>query len=128
MPNADDVRWFKQQFAGEIEAAIQRTPLSVDMITAIACQETGYIWQVLRKEPLGRDQILELCVGDTLDSSRGRSAFPKDKTDLIARKNGPQMFEVARKALEDLARHIVSYRGAAANPDKFGHGFGTFQC
>ncbi|MDO8431543.1 MAG: hypothetical protein Q7S58_03945 [Candidatus Binatus sp.] len=127
MPNATDVRWFKQQFASKIDAAIRGTPLSVDLIAAIACQETGYIWQVTRKKALGLAQILELCVGDTLDSDRGRSAFPKTKADLVARQNGQAMFEIARRALEDMSQHIAGYRGAVGHPDKFCHGYGIFQ-
>ena len=42
--------------------------------TALACQETGEVWPILRKKDLSVDRILELCVGDTLDS---RSAFPR---------------------------------------------------
>jgi len=57
-----------------------------------------------------RNAVVWLCP----ESGDPRAAFPKDKTDLIARQNGPQMFQVARKALEDLAQHIASYRGAAA--------------
>jgi hypothetical protein len=128
MPNADDVRWFKQNFADKVDAATHGTPLSVDLITAIALKETGYIWQVLRKKPaLDVAQVLELCVGDTLDEDRGRSAFPKTRDELMARPNGPAMFEIARKALEDMAQHIAGYHGAVGNPNKFCHGYGIFQ-
>ena len=37
-----------QQFAGKIKNAIAGTPLSVDLIAAIACQETGYFEPLLR--------------------------------------------------------------------------------
>jgi hypothetical protein len=127
MPKADDILWFKQQFQTSIEAAIQGTPFSVDMITAIACQETGFIWQVLRKRHLSVERILELCVGDTLDSSGGRRAFPKTKADLIAKPQGEEMLAIARRALLDMAQHINGYSSAVANPSKFCHGFGIFQ-
>ncbi len=127
MPNADDVRWFKEKFADKIEAAIRDTPLSVDLIAAIALKETGYIWQVTRKKGLGLATVLQLCVGDTLDANRGRSAFPTTKDDLIARPNGHAMFAIARQALEDMAQHISGYGGAVNNPNKFCHGFGIFQ-
>ena len=37
------------------------------------------------------------------------------------------MFEIARQGLVDMAAYIPAYRGAAARPDKFCHGFGIFQ-
>ena len=128
MPNAEDIRWFKRQFHRQIEAAVQNTSLSLDLITAVACQETGHIWQVLRKKPqLKLDRILELCVGDTLDADRGRRAFPKTKADLVAKPSGKQMFDIARQALVDMAVHIKEFQSVAARPNKFCHGFGIFQ-
>jgi len=127
MPKAEDILWFKQQFGEAIEAAIEGTPFTVDMLTAIACQETGYIWQQLRKRQLPVSEILELCVGDTLDSDKGRSAFPKTKTDLVSRTGGEAMFAIARQALLNMAHHVRDYQPAAAKPNKFCHGFGIFQ-
>ena len=100
MPNADDIRWFKQQFQSSIEGVLQGTPFSVDMVTAVACQETGFIWQVLRKRQLSVQRILELCVGDTIDAKPGgggRKPFPKNKADLISNRR-------ARRCLTLLAR------------------------
>jgi hypothetical protein len=130
MPTADDIKWFKQQFHTPIKAAVAGTPFDLDMITAIACQETGYIWQRLRKKSLSVDEVVALCVGDTIDakpSGGGRRAFPKTKADLLAKPKGQEMFDIARKALVDMAKHIPDYRAAAANPRKFCHGFGVFQ-
>ena len=129
MPKAEDILWFKQQFHTPIASGIQGTPFSLDMIAAIACQETGFIWEVLRKRHLSVERILELCVGDTLDAKAngGRRAFPKTKADLVARPNGEEMFAIARQALVDMAQHINGYASAVANPNKFCHGFGMFQ-
>ena len=129
MPNRQDVIWFKSQFQPQIEAAIAGTPLSVDMITAFACQETGEIWPALRRQGLPTSRILELCVGDTIDASAtgGRRAFPKNKAELLAAPDGDRMFAIARQALVDMAEQIPGYRGAAARPDKFCHGYGIFQ-
>jgi len=124
MPDKDDMRWFKQQFHEKINAAVAGTPFSLDFMTALACQETGEIWPILRKKDLSVDRILELCVGDTID---GRSAFPKSKAELVAVPNGQKMFDIARAALVDMAQFIPSYKGVAAKPDKFCHGFGIFQ-
>ena len=129
MPKAEDILWFKQQFQAPIQIGIQGTPFSVDMITAVACQETGFIWQVLRKSQLSTARILELCVGDTIDATAtgGRRAFPKTKAELVATQNGQAMFDIARQALLDMAQHIQGYSKAVANPNKFCHGFGIFQ-
>ena len=127
MPNAEDIRWFKEQFHRDIDAALGGTPFDLDMIAAIACQETGHVWSVLRKKGLGTAAILALCVGDTLDEDKGRRAFPKTKADLIAKPNGQAMFDIAHKALVDMAVHIPGFKSAANNPNKFCHGYGLFQ-
>ena len=118
MPNAQDILWFKQQFRGEIEAAVQGTPFTLDMLAALACQETGEVWPILRRTNLGIGRILELCVGDTLDASGGRGAFPLNKADLLSQPNGAEMFGVARQALVDMAEFIPSYRKAAQRPSQ----------
>lgn len=51
MPNAEDIRWFKEHFGAKIASAAAGTPFDVDMLTALACQETGEIWPILRKKP-----------------------------------------------------------------------------
>lgn len=130
MPTVENIRWFKQQFGAEIERAIAGTPFDLDMLVAIACQETGYIWGRLRRAGLPLDRILALCVGDTIDyrsPGRGRQAFPKNKTALLEVDRGQQMFDIARAALVDMAQFMPDYRDAAANEKKFCRGFGVFQ-
>lgn len=127
MPTAEDVRWFKEQFQSPIAAAIAGTPFDVDMLVAIACQETGHIWSTLRRKNMPTVQILAVCVGDTLDDTAGRSAFPRNKAELIAAPKGQQMFDIARKALVDMAAHIAGFAKVAANPNKFCRGYGVFQ-
>ncbi|HYI13493.1 MAG TPA: hypothetical protein VEK57_30900 [Thermoanaerobaculia bacterium] len=127
MPNAAAIRWFKSQFHSQIEAAVQGTPFTVDLLTAVACQETGYIWDALRKKNMSTDQVLALCVGDTIDSSGGRVAFPKTKTALVAEPRGQEMFDLARQALVEMAQHIAGYKKAVENQNKFCHAFGIFQ-
>lgn len=125
----DDMRWFKEQFQDKIKAALPGTPFTVDFMTALACQETGEIWRILRKEDLSVDRILELCVGDTLDGSSAdpRSAFPTTKEALLAQPNGQKMFDIARQALVDMAQFIPGYTRTLKNPKKICHGFGIFQ-
>ncbi len=130
MPTADDIRWFRQHFRGEVAAAVAGTPFDLDMITTIACQETGYIWSILRKKSLPLERIVALCVGYTIDykaPGKGRQAFPRNKAALLAETNGQRMFDIARKALEDMSAYVPGYGGAVDNPDKFCRGFGVFQ-
>jgi len=127
MPNAADILWFKQNFQTDIETAIAGTAYDVDFLVAIACQETGEVWPILRTKPLSVAQIAALCVGDTLDADKGRTAFPKTKADLLSKPNGAAMFAIARQALVDMAKYIPGYQGAVTNPDKFCHGYGVFQ-
>lgn len=127
MPNKDDILWFKQQFHTKIAAAVLNTPFSLDMLTAVACQETGELWPILRTQSLSLERVLELCVGDTIDASGGRRAFPQTKADLVAKPRGEQMFAIARQALVDMAQFIPGYEAAAKKSNKFCHGFGIFQ-
>jgi hypothetical protein len=120
------INWFKGQFGTAIQAGIEGTPFSLDMLTAIAMQETYYIWGDLYKR-LPVDEVLKLCVGDTLDSPN-RSAFPKSKAELLSVPKGDQMFAVAREALESIGQYFSRYNEIAnLNPKKFCHGFGIFQ-
>src|SRR3954465_11525783 len=89
--------WFKHNFAAAIRHGAAGTPFTVDMLTAVAVQETFSIWgRMFQTLPVAK--ILELCVGDTLDAPN-RSAFPIDKAALVAAPNGAQMFAIARQAL-----------------------------
>jgi hypothetical protein len=126
MPDRDDIRWFKSHFADRIRAAIRGTPYSLDFLVAIACQETGEIWPALRRKGLAEADILALCVGDILDAPN-RSAFPRNKAELIGYPGGDRMFEVARAAFVAMATHIRSYRPYIDKPNKFAHGYGIFQ-
>jgi hypothetical protein len=122
----DAIAWFKKQFGSDVASKTSGTPFSLDMITAIACQETYYIWGNIYKTVPVAD-VLKVCVGDTLDSPN-RSAFPKNKAALVAVPNGSAMFTIARDALESVGQFNASYAEVAhMNPNKFCHGFGIVQ-
>lgn len=128
MANSSDVLWFKTTYGDRIAQALPGTPFDVDMLTAIACQETGELWGTMRRVPgLTPDRIAALCCGDTLDADSGRRAFPRTRAHLEAEPTGPQMFAIARAALLAMAEHVPGYRFARNRPDKFCHGFGMFQ-
>ena len=130
MPTRDDLLWFKRRFADRIVPALAGTPLTLDLIVAIACQETGLVWSTLRRAGLDEDALLALCVGDTLDAradGRGRQTFPRNRADLLAHPQGTAMFAIARESLVAMATHVRGYERAATNPDKFCRGFGLFQ-
>ncbi len=126
MPIQDDITWFKDQFQRDIQIALENTPFRMELIIAIALQETGYLWRnIYKRETVAK--TLELCVGDTLSSSEGRSAFPKDKSALLAKLKGDEMFQIAREALEAIAQYNNAFKRASRNLDRFCHGFGIFQ-
>lgn len=128
MASSKDILWFKTHFGAEIAEAVRETVFDVDMLTAIACQETGELWGKMRHVPgLTPTQIAALCCGDTLDADKGRSAFPRNMEDLVAVPNGAKMFAIARQALLAMAEHVPDYRFARTNARKFAHGFGVFQ-
>jgi hypothetical protein len=123
----DEISWFKQNFAAELAPALAGTPLSIDLVCAIAFQESGELWSRMRKR-LPRAEVLRLSVGDTLDTPN-RSAFPKDKDALVAVPRGDEMFALAHRLLGEMAEatQIEVYQDLAARPHKFVHGYGIFQ-
>lgn len=127
MPDSADIFWFKTQFESPIQAVIAGTPLTVDFLAAIACQETGSMWGTMRRKNMAVDRIMALCVGDTLDADKGRVAFPQTRADLEAAPRGNEMFAIARQALVDMAQQVPGYEAVAKRPSKFCHGFGVFQ-
>ena len=122
------IAWFKRNFGDRIVAATQDSPISVDLVSAIAVQETGYIWPALIQHHQGDvDAVLEGCVGDTLDAPN-RRAFPIDRAALEAEAYGEQMFDIGRTALETLAEINFGYRRVYERyPDKFCRGYGILQ-
>src|SRR4026208_453397 len=126
MTTNESLQWFVKTFSKDLKAAVAKTPFSVDMLAAIAQQETGYMWGSFVARRLSVKKILALCVGDPFDFP-GRTAFPKTKFELLAAPRGDERFAIARQALEEMAQYVPSYSKAVSNPDKFCHGFGIFQ-
>ena len=125
MTTREAIQWFKQTFHEKLQLASNNTPYSIDMLCAIAYQETGSIWTNMIGK-LSLDEIAQLSVGDTLDTPN-RSAFPKNKQALLNAPRGAEMFAIARDHLVKMAKFVKGYNGAVANPNKFCHGFGIFQ-
>ena len=126
MVDKDALRWLKQTFGQELAKAAAGTPFSVDLLVAIAAQETGEIWAPLRNK-LSVAQILAICVGDTLDADKGRNAFPKSRAHLVAEPRGEEMFRLAHEALVSMAAQVPGFTKVAKLPHKFCHGYGIFQ-
>jgi hypothetical protein len=126
MIDKEALRWFKQTFGQELAQAAAGTPFSVDLLVAIAAQETGEIWAPLR-DKLSVSELLRICVGDTLDGSAGRSAFPQSRAQLVAQPRGEDMFRIAHDALVSMAAQVPGYARVARLPHKFCRGYGIFQ-
>ena len=127
MPNSADMLWFKTQFQPQIEAAIAGTPLTVDFLTAIACQETGDVWPALRRRGLPVDRSPRAVRGRHARRRQGPIGVPDHQ-------GGAARSAARRRDVRDRApgagRHgcaIPAYAGVAKRPTKFCHGFGIFQ-
>lgn len=119
----EGMAWFKKLFGPRVQTALKGSPFTLDLMTAVAVQETFEVWGGLMSK-MGEERILSLCVGDTVDR---KLQFPKSRADLLKRQDGEQMFKIARLSLEAVARHNRDYAKAAEHPDKFCQGFGIFQ-
>ena len=126
MVSSLDILWFKNTFGKTINDKFSDSLFTLDFLTAIACQETGYVWSKLKKEGLALEDILKLCVGDTLDSPK-RRAFPKNKAELLSRTNGDKMFDIAHDYLVAMAEYIPGYKNVSKKAHKFCRGYGIFQ-
>jgi len=126
MIKIEALRWFKETFGPQMQDAVNGTPFSVDLLVAVAAQETGTFWAANRNK-LPLDQLLELCVGDTLDENRGRRAFPRTHAHLLQQPRGDQMLAIGHQALVAVAQHVPDYLPASKNRNKFCHGYGVFQ-
>lgn len=129
MPRIEGMRWFKKQFGDQVNTATSDAPFGINLITAIAVQESyDDAWGLIySNQPV--QQVLTRCVGDVFDSpKRDPKAFPKNRNELEHHgADGKRMFRIARAALEDLATFSKGYRAAVKNPNKFCHAFGIFQ-
>ena len=115
--------WFKKNFAADVTKGLAGTPFSLDLLTAIAVQETFSDGWGAYFSTMSATDVLKICVGDSIDAP-GRQAFPRNKADLLAVPHGAEIFAVAHAALLS----NPAYRGfAVAHPDKFAHGYGIFQ-
>lgn len=75
--------WLKKHFGDQIKEFTQNTPWTVDLICAIACQETAYKW-LLWIDKYPADVILQRCVFDASGDFPGtsRNAFPRNKIEF----------------------------------------------
>ena len=123
----DGMRWFKTSFSAPVGAAIANTPFTLNLMTALAVQESFEVWGNLFQTAMLPGEILDLCVGDTIDGP-GRKAFPTSKANLLAATRGSEIFAAARASLEAVGTVNATYHKIfLANPNKFCHGFGIFQ-
>jgi hypothetical protein len=123
----DGMIWMNRNFGTDIDAAVRNTPITKNLLIAIGIQETFYIWARMYKTAAKPEDVLAVCVGDTIDFPKRASAWPKNRADLEAHANGQPMFQSARAALERIAKVNPGFKTVVKNPDKFCHGFGMFQ-
>ncbi|MEQ1716357.1 MAG: hypothetical protein ABL907_10300 [Hyphomicrobium sp.] len=122
----DAAKWFKATFENQIRTATQGLPITTNLLTAIAMQETYYIW-VKIYQILPVDQVLLHCTGDSIGEP-DRTVRPKTIDDLKSWPHGEMMFGIARECLARTGNYIKSYAEKyAADPKIFCHGYGIFQ-
>lgn len=122
----DAMVWMNKTFGADIDAAVAGTPITKPLVIAIGIQETFYLWAKIYKTA-APEEVLAVCVGDTIDFPRRKSAWPKNRAELEKDAKGRAMFKVARNALARVAKVNSGFAKAMTNPDKFCHGFGMFQ-
>jgi hypothetical protein len=116
--------WFKNALGAHTQAAIDGTPFTLDLITAIAVQESYESWGLTYKT-LPIAEVLELCVGDSIGEPK-RGAFPKTEAELKAYPGGQQLFTLARDYLKKFSEVNSAYK-KSYKAGKFCHAFGIFQ-
>ena len=74
-------KWLIENFGKSIDEAVHKTPFSVNLICAIACQETAYKW-LLWIDKYKPGIVLGRCVLDASGDfpNTTRNAFPKNAT------------------------------------------------
>jgi hypothetical protein len=122
----DAMIWMNDKFGAKIDAKIKNTPVTKELVIAIGIQETFYIWAKMYKSSTP-EEVLGVCVGDTLDFPKRSSAWPKNRAELEVAPKGKPMFKIARAALERIAKINSGYKRVVKSADKFCHGFGMFQ-
>lgn len=117
------VKWLKTNFLKELNEGVANTPFSIDVICAIACQETAVYWLQWLKE-YTPSEILIGCVFDTNgDYPEGtRKAFPKNQMEF-RNKYGDEFTNM----LIDAYNVSRKMRGFKSEKAWLGKGYGIFQ-
>ncbi len=87
--------WMNDNFGADIEKALAGTPISKKLLIAIGIQETYYIWAKMYKTATP-EEVLALCVGDTIDYPGRKTAWPRNRAELEKHPKGESMFAIAR--------------------------------
>jgi hypothetical protein len=104
----DGMIWMNKTFGAQIDAGVKNTPISKNLVIAIGIQETFYIWAKMYKTSTP-EEVLGVCVGDTIDFPGRKTAWPKNRAELEKASNGKTMFKVARAALDDTKKENKAY-------------------
>jgi len=72
-------RWLMGNFGDDIARAVAGKPYGAEILCAIACKETGFIW-IARSDKMAADALLPLLIGDASGDvpGHGRRAFPRN--------------------------------------------------
>jgi len=72
-------RWLMGNFGDDIAKAVAGKPYGAEILCAIACKETGFIW-IPRADKMAAETLLPLLIGDASGDvpGHGRKAFPRN--------------------------------------------------
>ncbi|MFC0220158.1 hypothetical protein ACFFJ7_17350 [Pseudochelatococcus lubricantis] len=87
----DAMIWMNDTFGSDIDVALAGTPITKKLVIAIGILETFYIWAKMYKTATP-EEVLAVCVDDTIDYPARSSAWPKNRAELEAHPKGKAMF------------------------------------
>jgi len=110
-------RWLMGNFADDIAMVVAGKPYGAEILCAIACKETGFIW-ISRSDDMPAEALLPLLIGDASGDvpGHGRKAFPRNTAafrvaygDLFADKLIAETNKA--RALRGLSASKIIYKG-----------------
>ena len=113
--------WINRTFGVDIDRALVGTPISKNLIIAIGIQETFYIWGKMYKK-IGAEEVLAVCVGDTIDFPKRKTAWPKNRKELERHRANRQAqfcYKVAARIATSFATALACFSTTSSSSRNF---------
>ena len=118
MPTPDAFRWFKTTFAGTIEPAVAGTPFTLDLLAAIAAQETGHIWGTAPRHAPAVGACSRSASATRSTPTKGARRFPGPRPIWSRARAATRCFGIAHDALVKMAAHVPGVRRRRERPEQ----------